>query len=61
MNLAPCVFAADREHYLLVFLDLAVFSDFSKSSVLGAPGSEGLRMCSLLPWAMRFFFARMLA
>lgn len=55
MNFTPCVFATEREHYFLVFLDLAVFLDFSKSSVLGAPGSDGLRMCSLLPSAMRFF------
>jgi len=64
MNFTPCVFATERTHYFLVFLDfldLAVFLDFSKSSVLGAPGSDGLHMCSLLPPAMRFFFAWMLA
>jgi len=47
--------------YFVVFLDLEVFLDFSKSSLLGAPWSEGLRMCSLLPRAMRSCFAWILA
>ena len=63
MDLAPCVLAAEREHYfaLCLCLTLAVFLDFSKSSSLGAPGSDGFRICSLLPWAMRSFLAWMLA
>ena len=39
------------------FLSAWEFRAFSKSSVVGAPGSDGLRMCSLLPCAMRSCFA----
>jgi len=50
-----------RHHYFAGFLAAWDFLAFSKSSVVGASGSDGLRMCSLLPCAMRSCFALILA
>jgi len=49
LDVSTSLSAVKPNHDFVAFLFAGGFLAFSKSSVVGAPGSEGLRMCSLLP------------